>query len=241
MSGLRLGDLVLDPRRAIFVSSLRALVCADLHSALRIGIAGGLRGILKRVDGLIADYNPEFFVILGPLAAPSIASLESALCGMARRWGKRTKLQLVASEPDNDVRAMAETLGCEVHNELIWGRYRFVEKETQKVELKLMTILGEPRYAIKVGSKPFGGMKLSVFLKGFGRLTIPSMDPNAAVSSVFHPGLERCDVFAAGYQRVLPLGKVADLKPYNGIGRGLPITKATLGAKRFTVKEPTAN
>jgi hypothetical protein len=242
MSGLKLGDLVLDPRRAVYISSLSAVVCSGLHGALQVGISGGLRGVMERIDGVLDLYRPEFLVVLGPVSSDSTNSFESALTGMARRWGKRAKIQLVARQADGDVRAMAEALGCEVHHELVWGRYRFVESDPcNNLELQLMTVQGAPNYGVKVGGRPFGGMKLPVFLKGFGRLTLPSSNPTQQPLSVFQPELERSDVFAVGHQRVLPLGKVGDLKPFKGIARGLPISKATLGARRRDLKAPSAD
>lgn len=260
MSGLKLGDLILDPRRVVYIPSLRALVCAGLLDALGIGISGGLRGVIERVDATLQEYKPEFFVILGSIPksansatsfkdsgrSPSKGSYEAALTGIARRWGKRAKIQLVATSPSHDARAVAEALNCEVHNELVWGRYRFVEKQNESnMELQLMTIAGSPNYGIRVGNRtfagPFGGVKLAVYLKGLGRLTLPSMDPSAALVSVFKAELERCDVFAVGHQRVLPMGKVGELKPYKGIVRGVPISKITLGARKRAPKEPLAD
>src|SRR5581483_11294336 len=113
---------------------------------------------------------------------------------------------------------LAEAQGCEIHRELVWDRYRFVEFEEklpdkQPLELHLTTITGASResahYAIRVGRNPFSGMKLAVFLKGIGSLILPSLDPGAAAISVFQSALQRYDVFAVGYARVLPLGKVA--------------------------------
>ncbi len=244
MSGLRLGDLILDSRRLAYIPSLRAVVCAGLPEALQVGIAGGLRGVLERVDGALADYSPEFMIVLGSMNSTSASAnaLGSAFAGMSRRWGGKTKLVFVASKPDGEARATAEALGCEVHHELVWGHYRFVEAENLgNLEVQLLTISGSPHYAVKVGNRPFGGMKLPVFLKGLGRLTLPSMAPNASLSSVFQPALDRFDIFAVGHQRVLPLGKVRDLKSLKGIARGLPISKATLGARRRVPKAPSAD
>ncbi|MBI3558285.1 MAG: hypothetical protein HY074_18615 [Deltaproteobacteria bacterium] len=242
MSGLRLGDLILDSRRLAYIPSLRAVVCAGLPEALQVGIAGGLRGVLERVDGALAEYNPEFLVVLGSMNSASPTALGSAFAGMSRRWGKHAKLMFVATTPDPDARATAEALGGEVHHELVWGHYRFVEAEDLgNLEVQLLTISGSPHYAVKVGNRPFGGMKLPVFLKGLGRLTLPSMAPNASLSSVFQPALDRFDIFAVGHQRVLPLGKVRDIKPLKGIARGLPISKATLGARRRAPKAPLAD
>ncbi|MBI3542592.1 MAG: hypothetical protein HY075_04885 [Deltaproteobacteria bacterium] len=212
-----------------------------MHSGLQTSISDGLRGVIERVDSLLNEYQPEFFVVLGSGGASSSStSFGSALAGMANRWGKRAKLQLVAQNAQADFRETAKALGCEVHNELVWGRYRFVEREDRNnLEVQLLTICGGAHYSLRVGAGPFGGMKLPVFLKGFGRLTLPSVDPTATPTSVFRPGFERCDVFAVGHQRVLPLGKVCDLKSVKGIVRGLPISKATLAARRRAPAEPS--
>lgn len=224
MSGLKLGDLILDARRVAYVASLRALVCSDLHEALNVRISQGLRGVVERIDALFKEYRPEHLIVFGAF------SEESPLAGIARRWGKKAKVHFVTSKPDQDAVAIAEGLGCEVHHQLIWGRYCFVDDASDEPsEIQLMTITGKPRYAIRVG-RTFGGMKLMVFLKGQGRLIVPSLNSDGGVHSVFTSRLERYDIFAVGYQLVLPMGKVADLKPFKGIGGSLSVTKATLGS-----------
>lgn len=227
MGGLVLGDIILDARRVVYVRSLRAVVCADLHGALTVGIAGGLRGVLERVDAVLAEYHPENLIIIGPFDE------KTPLAGIARRWGRKAKIQLVAAKPDADARAIAEALDCEVHNELLWGRYRFVETvDESALELQAQTIAGGPHYSIRVGNRPFGGMKLVVFVKGLGKLILPSMSPEAPAASVFCPELERYDIFAAGYQRVLPMGKVADLKAQRGFVGTLPLDRSVLRKNR---------
>lgn len=238
MSGLRLGDLVLDARRFIYIPSLRAVVCTGLHDALKLGISRGLRDILKKVDSTLADYKPDSFIILGSF------SEQSALTGMVRRWGKTTKLLLVARNPNAEAQGMAEALGCEVHQELVWENYRFVQVDGDLgMDLQLLTVAGEPNYAIRVGNGPFGatlgGMKLAVFLKGLRRLFLPSLGPDAPSAGIFRTELERYDAFAVGHQRILPLGKVADLKSFKGIGGSLPISKARVAGRKRSSKEPS--
>jgi hypothetical protein len=210
------------------------MVCSGLQEALGLGIADGLRGVLEEIDSAIAEYQPESLIVLGALEH---GVGESALAGMSRRWGKNAKLQLVCSSPDVEARAFAEALGSEVHNELIWGRYRFRDHdEDGALDLKLISIVGQPNYSIKVGRGKLGdtftGMKLAVYLKGLGKLVLPSVSPKASSDVVFQAGLERCDVFAVGHQRVLPLGKVCDLKPLQGKIRSVPIIKTSLGARK---------
>lgn len=235
MGGLKLGDLILDPRRVVYIPSLKAVVCAGLHEALSIGIADGLRGVLERVDAVLEEYAPESLIIVGHFTE------QSALTGITRRWGKRAKIHLIANDPSVEARGLAEALGCEVHHELIWGRYRFVEAEDSNAfEAQLTTMLGKPNYSVKVGN-PLGGMKLPVFLKGIGKIYLPSLDPSTSGTSVFSENVGRFDVFAVGHQRMLPMGKVADLKSAKEIVRGLPVAKATLGARKRTPKEPSAD
>ena len=235
MSGLKLGDLILDPRRMVYIPSLRAVACTGLHEALHIGIGGGLRGVLERVDAILNEYTPDALMILGGLRKG--APIE----GIARRWGKTTKILLVTKDSDSDLRERAESLGCEVHNEVVWGKYRFAEREDKASppEIQMMSIVGEPHYVVKVGNSPFGGMKFAVFLKTSGRLVLPSINPaspNGSAKSVFTPELERYDIFAVGHQRVLPLGKVADVKLQHKIARGIPFTKSTLAAGRLPLR-----
>ncbi|MEW6058334.1 MAG: hypothetical protein AB1540_17165, partial [Bdellovibrionota bacterium] len=160
MSGLKLGDLIFDPRRVVYIPSLKAVVCSGLLDALKVSIVDGLRAVLERVDAVIEDHRPESLVILGSFTQ------DSALRGLMRRWGKRTKIHLVADSIDSDARDLAETLGAEVHHELVWGQYRFVTQSSeQDAELQLFTVIGKPNYSVRVGRRPFGGMKLAVFLK----------------------------------------------------------------------------
>jgi hypothetical protein len=234
MSGLKLGDLILDPRRMVYIQSLKALVCTGMQEALHVGIAGGLRGVLERVDAMLIEYKPEALIVLGSLTK------DSAITGISRRWGKSCRVQFAAHDPNSDARDLAESLGCEVHHELVWGNYRFIEKEESiaSPEVQLTTIVGDPHYSIKIGRNPFGGMKLAVFLKGPGRLVLPSVSPvNGTAKSIFEEDLGRYDVFAVGHQRVLPLGKVVDLKPYKGLARGLSLSKASSMARRKNHKE----
>lgn len=234
MNGLQLGDLILDPRRVTFIPSLKAVVCSGLQQALAVGIRNGLRGVMERMDAVMGEYQPDSLIVLGPLANVS------ASAAVVRRWGSRSRVLFITESPGREARAAVEALGCEVHQHLAWDRYRFSESETEMaLDLKAMTITGArgaesaagAHYAVRVGSNPFGGIKLSVFLKGLGRLILPSLSPAAAALSLFQVPLQRHDVFAVGYARVLPLGKVADLKKSVRLG-GLPVTKATLGAKR---------
>jgi len=241
MTSLQLGDIILDPRRVVYIPSLKALVCSDLREALGVGIAGGLRSVMEKIDTLIAEYQPESMILLGSLEP--LKPAHESLSGLLRRWGKKVKIHFVASRPDPEAAAMAEALGGEIHKELLWGKYRFVYADPGPgLELNSMTIVGRPNYSIRVGRGKFGdtfsGMRLAVFMKGIGRLVLPSLNPHAAFESVFTAGLERCDVFAVGHQRVLPMGKVADLRPFKGIVKGVPIVKTTLSARRRTPKAP---
>ena len=234
MSGLKLGDIHLDPRRVVYMPSLRAVVCSGLPEALRVGIGEGLRRVVERVDGVLEDYKPESLIILSSLKS------ETSITGIVRRWGKKTRIQFVANDADVDAQSLAEALRCEVHKELIWGNYRFVESELESnSELSLLTIIGSPHYMVRVGKGPMGGMKLCVFLKGQGKVLMPSSNPQAAGTSIFKKELERFDVFAIGHQRVLPMGKVADLKPFKGIVRGLPLGPSTFSGSRKAHKEPS--
>jgi len=239
--------MILDPRRAMHVSSLRALVCSGLVEGMQSGIASGLKGVIKRIDSLLEDYQPDFFIVLGAGSSThsspaAVAAKISAISCLSRRWSGSAKIQLVSRNLEPEVRAAAENAGCEVHGELVWGAYRFTDgNEESQLELQFMTVAGSPNYGVRTGIGPFGGRKLPAFLKGVGRITVPSCDPRALMTSVFKRRLERCDVFAVGHQRVLPLGKAGELKSLKGIARGLPISKATLAARKRAQAAPSAD
>lgn len=237
---LKLGDIVFDSRRVIFLSSLQTVVCSGLSEALEFARSRrgfhknfhNLRSAIERFDCVLTDYEPQSVILLGPFLRPEI------FLTIARRWGKNTKLHIVASNVLPEIRALAEKYGCEIHNELIWDKYRFVETEfTQNPQMPLITISGHPHYVIHVGKGYFGGFDLSVFLKGLGHLMLPSFHVAAATNTIFRDSLERYDVFAVGHSRVFPLGKVADIKIYRSTAGALPITKTALAGKLKSVRK----
>lgn len=223
MSGLKLGDLILDPRRVVYIESLRAVVCSGLCDALGVGDASVLHGVVDRMDRVLQQFQPETLVMLGGL------NDEEAVRAVARFWGDRHRIHLICNEASSELGSLAEALGCEVHRELVWGRYRFLEVEkAESLELKLLTLAGAPHYVVRVGGVK--GMKLAVFLKGVGRLWLPSLNPECQGVSLFPrriKDLDRYDAFAVGHQRVLPMGKVRALKAFRGVIGALPIAKTT--------------
>ena len=212
MSGIKIGDITFDSRRAVYVHSLNAIVCAGLHDALELRISQGLRKVVSDIDAILEEYQPESLIVIGApsAAAGSIEMLNSkrsALARVARRWGASSKLILISENINSHVRAGAEALGFEVHNDLVWGYYRFVEHDdAEALELQLLTVVGELDYHL-----PSHGC---VFLKGFGKLILPSVAPKIGRVSILQRKFDRYDVFALGERLVLPLGKVAVLRKH---------------------------
>lgn len=251
MSGMKLGDLMLDPRGVVFIPSLRALVCSELKQALASKNSKYVREVGGRVDHAIRWYAPETVIVLGPMED------EAALSAIARRWGAAVRFVFVSAKPAPDARAVAEALKFEVHHELAWDKYRFLEKfdkppfldpnEVQTLDFQFLAIAGGGSYFVRIGKVPFdplglfSGIKLNVFLKGLGRFKLPALDPGKTLTSVFaaddDPFFDRYDVFAMGHSRILPLGKVTDLRGHVSLD-ALPIKKRVLRAERPRGAQP---
>lgn len=242
---MKLGDLMLDPRGVVFIPSLRALVCSEFKQALVSKNSRYVREISGYMDHAIRVYAPETVIVLGPMED------EAALSAIARRWGAAVRFVFVSAKPAPDACAVAEALKFEVHHELAWDKYRFLEKfdqppfldpnEVQTLDFQFLTIAGGGDYFVRIGKVPFdplgifSGIKLSVFLKGFGRFKLPTLDPGKTLTSVFavddDPFFDRYDVFAMGHSRILPLGKVTNLRGHVSLD-ALPIKKRVLRASR---------
>ncbi len=241
MSGLKIGDITLDPRGIIYIPSIKALVCSGLKEALYVQSAKAVRALTDEIDLAIEKYKPEHLIVLGAL------NDEKSLSAIAKKWGKTLKIQLVANQISKEAKAVCEALKLETHSELIWERYRFVEKfenppfvdskDIQAIDFQFMTIAGGAHYFVRIGQAPydllglFSGEKLKVFLRGMGRLKLPSLNPADNETSVFmvtdDPFFARYDVFALGHSRILPLGKVADAKKFVTLNT-LPVKKKAL-------------
>lgn len=243
MSGMKLGDLMLDPRGVVYIPSLRALVCSGLKQAVASKNPRYVREIGGRMDHVIRKHAPETVLVLGSMED------ESGLSAIARRWGALARFVFVSARPAVDARAVAEALKFEVHHELAWDKYRFLEKfekppfldpnDVQALDFQFLTIAGDGAYFVRIGKVPFdplglfSGIKLNVFLKGLGRFKLPPLDPGKTLTSVFaaddDPFFDRYDVFAMGHSRILPLGKVTDLRGHVSLD-ALPIKKRVLRA-----------
>lgn len=244
MSGLKIGDLVLDPRGLVFLPSQKVLVCFGLKQALSIKNSKIGKGVVERVDYAIKHHQPETLIILGPLED------ELGLALISKRFGSKVRIVLVAANPSKDACAVAEALKFEVHQELVWDRYRFIERfenpvfvdsdDMQALDFQFLTIAGGADYYVRIGKAAydplgiFTGEKLHVFLRGLGRLKIPSLDPDHGLTSVFSvaddPFFDRYDVFAMGHSRILPLGKVTEIKKIALLDT-IPVTKKALSGK----------
>ena len=230
MNSLVLGDIVFDPRRVIFVKSLKALVCAGLRESAQ------LSSIVESLIETLEHYKAESLIVTG-------CSLSSTVLEALREIQKKgVRVSLVSQKNADQAVQNAEALGFEVHQELVWGKYRFVEVlEHGAVELYFVSAIGgsgedELSYSVRVGRSGLGGIYLPVFLKGLGQVMLPSVNPACKRASVFRKSLSRYDVFAVGHHRVFPLGKVADLREVRTLGQ-IPLSPRTLGSKRYPTRE----
>lgn len=241
MSGLKIGDITLDPRGLIYIPSIKAIVCSGLKDALYLQQAKTVRKITAEIDSAIERYMPENMIILGSLKD------EKSLSAIAKKWSKTLRILLISNQISKEAKAVCEALKMETHSELIWDRYRFVEKfenppfvdssDIQAIDFQFMTIAGGSHYFVRIGQAPydllglFSGEKLRVFLRGMGRLKLPSLNPTDNETSIFmvsdDPFFARYDVFALGHSRILPLGKVADAKKFVTLNT-LPVKKKAL-------------
>jgi hypothetical protein len=214
MNGLKIGDMILDPSGLIYLSDINAVVGSGLTQSYSLNSA--LRDeILLKIQKAIKKYEPKFFIILDSPKNPK--SLEEVY----KNFVSKLELIFVSNNLTESLKKTFDEHKIEFHEELIWDQYCFVEN-TKNSEFSLFTISGDSNYYIKVGRNnfdPFGmftGEKLKVFIRGGGRLKIPSLNPNLSLSSVLVLSddmfFNRCDVFAIGHSRVLPLGKISEIK-----------------------------
>lgn len=234
MSGIKLGDYTFDSRRVLYLASLKACVIGDFVEA-----CGGRSGRLSpedrvhTIERLHAQferwsevYRPEVLIIIGEVNEADFAA-DSPERTLTKLWASQgARLIFIATKPPRETVETLEKLGCEVHQSLIWGRYRFEcgEEDLVPVDSKFITVSAHPNYSIKFASGVLRSRSLGVFLKGFAHILVPSLSSNGDAKSVFRSSLARYDVFAVGHQRILPLGKVADLRARRGLLTGLKLT-----------------
>ena len=226
MTGLQLGEIVFDPAHFIYLPRLKALVCVGLLEGLR---APGKQGaaLVSTVDLMLKRYQPESLIAIG--------DLDLEVAGILSRWRSRAKFIPVSSEANYDVVLKAEKLGLELHKELVWGGYRFKDTIEAEPELPFLSVTGPPpgmQYYVRLGRAPWKGFRLPVFLKGPGRLVLPSLNPNAKTALLLNSPYrrqKRYDVFAIGHARILPLGKITDLGAAAGLNGRLPFNRDVLG------------
>lgn len=224
-AGLLLGDIIFDPRRVIFVRSLRTIVCLGLKEC------HSLDKIFLDLSECQQLYKADTFILIG-------VQLNSVLLLRIQALAQSgVRIQIVAKHLTDIMIKEAEDLGFEVHSELVWGKYRFAEAiEIGTMELYFLSAIGgtdhsDSDFAVRVGRASLVGMKLPVFLKGLGHVILPQLDPHCKKRSVFRRSLARYDAFAVGHHRVFPLGKIADLKEVRSLG-SIPLSRSTLGSKR---------
>jgi hypothetical protein len=184
------------------------------------------------------QYGAESLVCIGPVDGVE------ALDDLRHELPAGVRVHVVTEARDELSRGMAERLGMDWHRELVWARYRFVERQDMdSMELYFVSSIGggtdgaSSTYALKVGRAGFGGMRLSTFLKGMGHLILPSMDDGARTVSVLRKSLSRYDVIAVGHSRVFPMGKISEIEPISSFGK-VPLKVSSLIKKSKNTATP---
>lgn len=229
MSGIKLGDYTLDCERVLYLHSLRACVVSDLGEA---AAQQSVEDLQKKFEVWRERYQPEILIILGEMRSADF-KLGSPVRALLRAWTTtQTRLIWVCPQIPKDCIETLDSLHCEVHQELIWGRYRFgFDLEDATTDNGFLTITARPHFSVKFASRILSSRFLSVFLKGQGHIVLPSLGPKISRKSVLRSSLARYDVFAVGHQRVLPLGKVADLRARRRLWTGLKLSVSNARTK----------
>lgn len=233
MSGLQLGDCILDPECFIYVPSLQVIACSGIQHAFSRSTPWEAKHFFEKFEIAIGKYPTQSIIFLGSLQSTL------GLRTLHERLGRKYKLIWISSKPSIEAVHVAEGLGFEVHQQLAWDHFRFKEANPnqfqEQVQMSIFTVAsirGDHQPTIKLGKNPFRNRRLPVFLKGHGRLLLPSVSPMAEPFSVLIPKFNSYDAFAAGHARVLPLGKVKEIRKTAGISGRLPLKKKTLGGSR---------
>lgn len=223
MGTFALGDLSFDPRKVLFIHSLKTLVVSDLREALEFSKPAELTKMVESFDLAVEDFKPKSLVIIDSLKSPV------GIQGIVKKWGKNAEIHFVASNPSEEALLLAESLHCILHQEFAWNQYRFTgSSEATEVHLGMTAIVNNPLCGIRLGNGVLNSHMTPVFLRGLGQIILPSFMKNKIQHSVFKPSLklERYDVFAIGHKRVLPMGKVRDLKTkQRGWVKAVPVQK----------------
>jgi hypothetical protein len=250
---LKIGDAEIDSKKILYISSLNAVVVSQLASGFKLSHFDDFEKSLKPLIQFIETKSAESLIIIG---AQMPIEFWKVLVG---NLPKKISLQVVGNAETKKVYdKYKELLGFlhefqgEYHEELLWGRYRFLELGSNEVqqndflgnflEFQFQTIVGGVGFGVSLGTgffaKPFVGYELPVFLKGVGKILLASYSERTPLKSIKRKGLNRFDVFGVGHQRILPMGKVQDLKVMPG-SLGRVLHRVPLSKKSFKKISPT--
>jgi hypothetical protein len=230
LTALNLGDMVFDPRGFVFIKSLHAIAVVGL---MECEDAVGACAVARDVVQL---HQAESFICLGDISSRGhVSALKDALPPSVR-------IHLVSSKIEPTVRTYAEEEHIEVHQELVWAKYRFADALVPgTLELYFVSAIGgaptkgrgraSTASVIKFGRSGIGARALPVFLKGLGQVLLPSVNPKAKKVSALRKELARYDAFAAGHTRVFPMGRVAEIEPAATFGK-VPLAVSTMKKKK---------
>lgn len=208
--GMRLGDLVFDPRLFLFIPSIKALVAARFVELYR-------PENLKRLVAAIREHRPDNIIFL---EGTWNKQWDQLVLQIAADAPKKMRIAIVSEGMSPVTVSQLEKHGFEPYEELVWGDYQF---SSVPGESGFFRISPDSKYFVRLGNE-LQGVKMPVFLKSGAELLLPCIDRDSVCDPVFQqPKLTGFDVFAAGDRRVYPLGKVRDLKPLNGLVSQPPI------------------
>lgn len=225
MSGFQLGDLVLDSSHVLFVRSLQALVCSRFFEPL------AKKTVSSSHDGL--SENHSFYENL-ELLFQKVDQYQAKACIFLEKkrpdlkasnvklilssfQSRNIHIHLVSKNFYRHKPSFLEFHFGEVHQELVWGNYRFLSNWSESLaeqDLNLLfgTIIGAPSL-VSDGLEP-----LPLFVKGGRRcFWMPSFFPHLKQYPVSHfvqypyfpLFLEQALMFGVhNKQKILPLGKV---------------------------------
>lgn len=233
MNGLQLGDCILDSECFIYIPSLEVVACSGIQHAFECLTPWESKRFFSDFAKALERYPTQTVIFIGALQS------QLGLQSIHQKLSPRYKLIWISSKPNLEALHTAEALGFEVHQQLIWNHFRFKEANPsqfqEQVQMSIFTISSiraDQRATIKLGRHPLKNHQLPVFLKGHGRLLLPSISPIAESFSVLIPKFNSYDAFAAGHARVLPLGKIKEIRKTAGISKRLPLKKKALGGSR---------
>jgi putative SbcD/Mre11-related phosphoesterase len=199
--------IVLDARRAVWLTAERTLLVADLHLgyAWAQRSAGELLPItprsetLPRLAALLEDYQPARTVLLGDIVhdAVDISPLTAELRQLHAYCANRSELILIAGNHDRQLHRLlfAHSIDLPLVRELSIGPHRLVhgdgiDADAARAELAIalhrggFVFCGHEHPAITLSDRVASYAKCPCFVEGDGLLMLPAFSEWAAGNSI---------------------------------------------------------